>query len=246
MAETTFAELVPEPAAGRVHPGEAWGGLSDTAPGGRVRLDALARWLQDVAYADVEDAGRDGLGLWIVRRTRLRVRRFPGFRERVALRTWCSGLGRVWAERRTSLRGADGAEADAVALWVFLDAETARPQSLEEVMTGGYEDAAGGRRVGARLRQPTTTPPGAAATPWRFRAADLDLAAHVNNTAAWVAVEEVLGDGTPVVAVDAEVEYRAPAGAGEGTLVREGGRLWLLGPGGELHASADVRAERGG
>ena len=99
MAETTFAELVPEPAAGRVHPGEAWGGLSDTAPGGRVRLDALARWLQDVAYADVEDAGRDGLGLWIVRRTRLRVRRFPGFRERVALRTWCSGLGRVWAER---------------------------------------------------------------------------------------------------------------------------------------------------
>jgi acyl-ACP thioesterase len=246
VAETTFAELVPEPAAGRVHPGEAWGGLSDTAPGGRVRLDALARWLQDVAYADVEDAGRDGLGLWIVRRTRLRVRRFPGFRERVALRTWCSGLGRVWAERRTSLRGADGAEADAVALWVFLDAETARPQSLAEVMTGGYENAAGGRRVGARLRQPTTPPPGAAATPWRFRAADLDLAAHVNNTAAWAAVEEVLGDGGQVVAVDAEVEYRAPAGAGEGTLVREGGRLWLLGPDGELHASADVRPERGG
>ena len=155
--------------------------------------------------------------------------------------TWCSGLGRVWAERRTSLRGAGGAEADAVALWVFLDAGTARPQPLDEVMTGGYEEAAGGRRVGARLRQPTTPPPGAAATPWRFRVADLDLAAHVNNTAAWAAVEEVLG--APVAALDAEVEYRAPADAGEGTLVRDGGRLWLLGPDGELHASADVRAQ---
>ena len=143
------------------------------------------------------------------------------------------------------MRGAGGAEADAVALWVFLDAETGRPQSLEDVMTGGYEEAAGGRRVGARLRQATTPAPAAAATPWRFRAADLDLAAHVNNTAAWAAVEEVLGDGGPVAAVDAEVEYRAPAGAGEGTLLRDGGRLWLLGPDGELHASADVRSEPG-
>lgn len=243
MAETTFAELVPEPVAGRVHPGEARGGLADTAPGGRVRLDALARWLQDVAYADVEDAGRDGLGLWVVRRTRLRVRRFPAFRERVALRTWCSGLGRVWAERRTSLRGGAGAEADAAALWVFLDAGTARPQSLEQVMTGGYQDAAGGRSVGARLRQPTSAPATASASPWRFRAADLDLAAHVNNTAAWAAVEEVLADGPPVGAVDAEVEYRAPAEAGEGTLLRDDGRLWLLGPDGELHASADLRPQ---
>ena len=37
-------------------------GLADVAPGGRVRLDALARWLQDAAWADVVDSDLDDDG----------------------------------------------------------------------------------------------------------------------------------------------------------------------------------------
>ena len=48
-----------------------------TEVSGRVRLDGLARWLQDVAYADVEDAGLAERAVWVVRRTRIRVERFP-------------------------------------------------------------------------------------------------------------------------------------------------------------------------
>ena len=34
-------------------------GIADAVGSGRVRVDAIARWLQDVAYADIIDAGFD-------------------------------------------------------------------------------------------------------------------------------------------------------------------------------------------
>src|SRR6185437_13652059 len=78
-------------------------GFADCAPSGRVRLDALACWLQDVAYADVQHAGLERAAVWVVRRTRIRVNRFPRFGEHFQLTTFCSGIGRMWAERRTDI-----------------------------------------------------------------------------------------------------------------------------------------------
>jgi len=49
-----MAEMLPQ---GRVFSLTRRPLLGDCAPSGRVRLDAIARWLQDVAYTDVEDAG---------------------------------------------------------------------------------------------------------------------------------------------------------------------------------------------
>ena len=70
----------------------------------RQRLEAVARWLQDVAYADVLDAGLQD-GLWVVRRMRVEVTRLPALGERVRLRTWCSAVGQRTAERRTTVEG---------------------------------------------------------------------------------------------------------------------------------------------
>ena len=95
-----FTELVPLPAKGRVYEGTAKPGLADCAPSGRVRLDTIARWLQDVAYGDVADAAVADVAVWVVRRTRIRVERFPRFGELCRLQTFCSGFGRAWAERR--------------------------------------------------------------------------------------------------------------------------------------------------
>src|SRR4051812_13262087 len=100
-------ELVPPVSGGRVFEATVRAGLADAGPTGRVRLDALARWLQDVAYEDVEDAGLVERATWVVRRLRIRVERFPRFGDRVTVRTWCSGLGRMWAERRTALEGVE-------------------------------------------------------------------------------------------------------------------------------------------
>ncbi len=224
-------ELVPPPAQGRVFRRAARVGLADVTPSGRARLDAIARWLQDTALADVEDAGL-GEGLWIVRRLRLAVERFPVFGEALELATFCSGAGRFWAERRTSVAGAGGAQVEAGALWVHLAENGARPAPMPPGFEPVYGAAAAGRRVRARLRHPAAPPPAAPLRPWRFRAADLDLAGHVNNAVYWQALEEELaGDPLPG-GLDAEVEHRAPADAGDAQLARADGARWLLSPDG--------------
>ena len=177
---TTFTELVDPVPGGRVHHGSFRGGLGDTSPTGRVRLDTIARWAQDVAYADVEDAGLTDRAAWVVRRTRLCVERFPFFREPVEAITFCSGLGKMWAERRTTLTGPE-ARIEAVGLWVHLDPSSGRPVPFDEDEMAMWGSSANGRQVKARLRHPP--PPGDAATqPWRFRVADLDLAQPVSYT----------------------------------------------------------------
>ena len=242
----SFSELVARPERGRVFGQEVRAGLGDVAPSGRARLDAIARWLQDVAYADVEDAGFADAGYWVVRRTRLRVERFPRFRERVRAETFASGLGRVWAERRTVLRGEDGARADAVALWVFIHPETGRPTSVEGPMGAAYLEATGGRRVSARLRQAGPPPPAAQRRPWRFRTGDLDLAGHVNNAVYWSAVEEVVGAGdNDPEGLDAELEHRAAGRPGAADLLLHGPALWIVQGDGEVLASAVVEPAAG-
>src|SRR5207248_7240403 len=97
MRGMTFTELVPPPASGRVFEQALRPGLADCGPTGRARLDGLARMFQDVAYADIDDAGVADLSLWVVRRMRIKVDRFPRFGDHVRARTFCSGMGRMWA-----------------------------------------------------------------------------------------------------------------------------------------------------
>jgi acyl-ACP thioesterase len=224
-----LTELVPPPSAGRVFTDRARAGLGDVAPSGRARLDAIARWLQDAAFADLVDSGVPDDGVWVVRRLRLRVERFPRFREAVAVATWCSGGGSLVAERRSTVHGDEGGLAEAVALWVHLDAAGTRPRPIPHGFYSVYGPSAGGRRVRAKLRHPADPPGGVSATPWHFRAADLDLADHVNNAVYWQALEEELvGDGAHEP-FDAEVEHRAPADAGEATVLRDGELRWIAG-----------------
>lgn len=216
-------------------------GFGDCAPTGRVRLDGLARWLQDVAYADVADAGLADRAVWVLRRTRIRVERFPHFGDAYRVATFCSGLGRMWAERRTSITrvGEEESDVEAVSLWVHLDPTSWRPVPLGAEETTLYGVSAQGRRVTARLHHPL---PDSAheRSRWIFRAAELDIAGHINNAAYWQPLEEELLSGPDPDRVDAELEFRTPAQPGEKVLVRDGPRRWIVDPAGELHASIAV------
>jgi len=233
-----LTELVPLPAEGRIFEQLARPGFHDCSPSGRIRLDALARWLQDVAYADVEEAGMADAAVWVVRRTRIRVERFPRFGEKFTLTTFCSGMGRMWAERRTTIArlGDSGADVEAVSLWVHLDPEHWRPVQFSEAEVGLYGPSTAGRRVTARLRHP---PPESAedVLHWTFRATELDIAGHINNAAYWQPLEEeLLRDGEPD-AIDVEIEFRVPCQPGEKRVLRGGARRWIVGADGETHAS---------
>lgn len=239
-----FSELVAPPENGRVFTQTMRPGLADCAPSGRIRLDALARWLQDIAYADVEDAGLAQSAVWVVRRTRISVARFPLFAEHFTVRTFCSGLGKMWAERRTTIERASEqacGDVEAVSLWVHLDPETWRPVPFRDEEVEAYGDAAGGRRVTARLRHPG---PGsdAGAAPWTFRATECDIARHVNNAAYWQPLEEELLDGAAdPERLDVEIEYRTPSQAGQKLVLRDGDRRWIVSSEGETHASVVFR-----
>ncbi len=241
MQVEELTELVAPPQRGRVFTQERRPGLADCAPSGRIRLDALARWLQDVAWADVDDAGLAGAAVWVVRRTRMCVSRFPQFGERFTVATFCSGIGRMWAERRTTISRSDGpgADVEAASLWVHLDPVGRRPTPLTPAEVAAYGDAAAGRRVSARLRHAV---PRAIeeSVPWTFRATDCDLAGHVNNAAYWQPLEEeLLRDGDPE-RIDVEIEFRSPSQPGEKAVLRDGHRRWIVSAEGETHASVVV------
>jgi acyl-ACP thioesterase len=210
-------------------------GIADADGGGRCRLDAMARWLQDIAYADLVDAGFEGRGAWIVRRTRIRVESFPRFGEDLELRTFCSGIGRFSAERRTSISGERGS-VETVARWVCLDPERGRPMRFSPDFLSVYEQSAGGRDANVRLRHPDP-PEVAERSAWFFRVSEMDPAGHINNSHYWAPLEEDLGSGPEPEAIDAEIEYRDPALAGDAVLLRAGSSIWIGSTDGAVHAS---------
>lgn len=252
MAETAADRLVPLPATGRVFHGHRVVRFGDVSPAGRVRLDALGTYVQDLASDDTADVGVGTDLVWVVRRAVFDVTAGPRFHERLDLATWCSGLGRRWAERRISMVGDRGGRVEAAALWVALDRAATRPVALPADFVATCGPSAEGREVSARLQHASEPPePGSTARverrPWPLRATDFDLMGHVNNAAAWALVEEVL------VAVDrhqsfrAEIEYRVPVEPGaalEVVVATEPAPsgvtgLWLVGRPAEAGPGAD-------
>jgi acyl-ACP thioesterase len=188
--------LVPLPSEGRVFRTGRRVRLADADPSGRLRLDACARYLQDIGNDDTADSGIDDPAVtWVARRAVIDVHRPPQWREWVDMATWCGGVGGRWAERRMSIVGDAGGRIEIATLWVQLDVATMAPTRITQRFLDAYAGAAGGRKVSSRLWL-ADPPVGAAAAPWPLRAVDIDLLGHVNNAAYWAAVEEQIEPGT--------------------------------------------------
>ncbi len=241
-----LGELVPVPSRGRVFEGRRRVRLGDVSPAGRLRLDALARYLQDVSNDDTRDAGMSDELTWVVRRVVLEVERFPVLGEELALRTFCGGTGPRWAERRVSVEGDRGGRAEAATLWVHVD-EAGRPAPLP----GGLHGA---------LRRGRRWPDGAgAATPRRCSLGRGDLAVgaalHRLRRAGARQQRRLLGAGGGVprasrrhlrAPLRAELEFRTALEVGAAVALRtvdgEDGSLALWVTDGQLvSASAVVR-----
>ena len=207
--------FLPEPSVGRVFRTTRKVRLGDADPSGRLRFDAVARYLQDISTDDSDDLGQLEAQAWVIRRLTLDQMRPAVLHERLTLTTWCSGMGARWAERRVRLDGASGARLDAVMLWVHLDPASGRPTRLPTAFHRAYDEAAGGRQVMARQVHEPVGPhePGVRIRPWRPRATDLDVLDHVNNSIAAAVAEEILrADGARNVngSMRLQLEYREP------------------------------------
>src|SRR5687768_373051 len=100
---------IPLPPSGRTFAARRNVRLSDRDAYGRVRLDAVARFLQDVAIDDVQETGW-GMPwhLWFIRRIQIEVSKPLLVDREVEVVTWCSALGAIAAGRRWSLSGDQG------------------------------------------------------------------------------------------------------------------------------------------
>lgn len=212
--------------------------LSDTDATGRLRLDAVARYLQDVAADDVLDAGwSPDEHIWVVRRTDLDVQRPFLDDTAVELTTWCAGVAAAAAARRTTLAGDRGGLIEAEMIWIHLGRD-GQPERLGERFLAVYGESAAGRKASTRLALPG--PPSAVpGTAWQVRSTDVDTLGHMNNAAYWAAIEERWGERLtePTRLV---LEYRRPIDRFEEVHVSEAdGRLWLT-VGGEVRAAASL------
>lgn len=195
---------------GRVFQVDRTVSIDDADEFGRMEVDAIAKYLQDAGNDDTDDAGLAVLGLaWVARRMTIDVSAFPKSRESLAIATWCSGTGTRWAERRTSMTSESGGCIEAAAIWIHIDASTGAPVPWGDDFANAYLEAAGDRKVTARLHLPKTpSPTFKDPSAWHFRKTDTDAFDHVNN-AAYLAVVEEFGEltGGPC---RIEMEWRSP------------------------------------
>ncbi len=206
---------MPRPTTGRTFGVTYKVRLSDADATGRLRLDAVARFLQDAA---VDDVGETGWGapehLWVLRSVRIDVLEPFLADELVDIVTWGSSFSALAAGRRWSLCGDAGGSIEVDSTWIHLGPD-ARPARIGE----GFEDyaeAAQGRTASTKL---TLAPPatGADRRVWTLRATDVDRMGHVNNAAYWEAVEQRASE----IGLDlrlphrARLDYRHPIDLGE-------------------------------
>jgi acyl-ACP thioesterase len=211
----TLEPLVPLPAGGRVYRASRRIRLSDRDADGRLRLDAVARYLQDVASDDVDETGWGAPEhLWVMRHLRIEVVAPLVDDDRVELATWSSASATLAASRRMTLSGDRGGRVELDSTWVHLGPD-AQPARIGDF--GPYAETAAGRVASTRvdLLEPRED---VARTPWPLRVTDEDRLGHVNNAAYWHAVEQLLERGRdpdPARPLRARLDHRQPLDVGD-------------------------------
>ena len=215
IEETSPLALI-EYSTGRIFRTTRTLGLGDCASDGILRFDAAARITQDIASQDLADSGVADEGVWVVRRTHIRFKGAPRYQDRIAVSTFCAGVGRAWAQRRTTLESPNG-RVEVSSLWVQTDPMSRSPKSLSSNFHQIFGPSARGRSTGARLEiaegQEYET------FAWPLRVTDIDVLGHLNNAAYFEALEQIAHRNdcvrADVAVVFALAEYREGVNSGE-------------------------------
>ncbi|WP_127783540.1 acyl-ACP thioesterase domain-containing protein [Rhodococcus sp. X156] len=245
-------EFTAVPTEGRVFTQQRRVRANDVDPQRRLRLDGMARYLQDIAFDDLNDAGfGEKHAYWVLRRCVVRVLRPAQFDEDVRLHSWCSGYASRWCTKRVQIEGDDGALIETEGFWVNVSAETGMPTPLSQDFFSMFHLPAADRELRwRRMLTPPRAPEGEhlRGTPFPLRVTDFDWFSHVNNAAYWFAVEEHLDaehrgllDGPH----EAVLEYNTPITRGEQVEVMtttdaDAVHLWFL-VAGRVRAAARIR-----
>ncbi|WP_271799204.1 acyl-[acyl-carrier-protein] thioesterase [Dietzia maris] len=194
----------------------------DVDPQRRLRLDSVARYLQDIAADNLDATGHARTDpFWIVRRTVIDVIEPISWPATVGLQRWCSGLSSRWANMRVRLtvedseasedpEGPDGMPApgtaalgpptargglvETEAFWIHVTAAglPARISDSGMASLAGTTDIHRLRWAGLTQDCPPERPGEPQDRPHLLRSTDFDPLQHVNNAAYLAVVEDEL------------------------------------------------------
>jgi acyl-ACP thioesterase len=183
----------------------------------RLRLDGVARYIQDVGAEHLADANlADIHPHWVVLRTVIDVIEPIELPSEITFRRWCAALSTRWCSMRVQLVGSAGGRIETEGFWLCVNKDTLTPSRLSDECIARFGSTTDDHRLKWR---PWLTEPidNSTETPFPLRRTDIDPFEHVNNTIYWHGVHEILGQvpalqKTPYRAV---LEYRRPIRFGE-------------------------------
>lgn len=126
-AGTWFDSLAPYPSKGAVFCN------GDIHPNRTLRLDAAARYLQDLGFDHLEANGAAQVHpLWVVRRTVIDVIRPITWPGTVRLHRWCSALSSRWCTMRVRIESDGGGLIETEGFWININPGNGMPSRISD------------------------------------------------------------------------------------------------------------------
>lgn len=192
--------------------------VADVDRGGRLRLDAIARHLQDVGQDDVHAQGFDeSHPAWIVRRTMTDVIRPIHFQDTLRLRRWCSGTSTRWCQIRVRIDGCKGGLIETEAFWINFNRDTLTPSRISDQFLARLQTTTDVDRLRWQpYLHPAIREDADQISEYPVRFTDIDLFDHMNNAVFWSVVEDHLGANPALLTAPLRVtlEHLAPIALG--------------------------------
>jgi acyl-ACP thioesterase len=187
-----------------------------------LRLDGVARYIQEVGAENLVDAGEaEAHPHWIVNRTVIDVLTPIEWPHDVTFSRWCSALSTRWCTMRVDLVDSSGGRIETEGFWIAINKDTLTPSRVSDTLTEKFATTTDEHRLKWRpwLEDPRHTD---TETPFALRRTDIDIFQHVTNAAYWHAIHEVIAAHPEVATAPyrAVVEYRRPIQFGEEVTIR--------------------------
>ncbi|MFW0788027.1 acyl-[acyl-carrier-protein] thioesterase [Gordonia sp. CPCC 205333] len=183
--------------------------LADTDQHRRLRLDAVARYIQDIGYEHLgHTPGGDVHQGWVVRRNVIDVIAPIEFGADVVLQRWCAATSNRWCNMRVRIEGSDGGLIETEAFLIHFDVESGLPSRMSDAFLEPMLATTTEHRLRWKPALAKTAADEVEVRDYPLRTIDLDWLGHVNNAAYLGAVEELMGE--QVVPYRTIVEYAKP------------------------------------